>query len=766
MALLEANDLAAVGEQHDVARTIGDGCSDQGIAFFETQRDKAVAAGTAELHQRCFLHGAARGGHKDVGAGRLIAVVIVAIFSISVIGLDLNSLAFDHTVFIIQLFAFLGTLLLQRFQINLQHRGNPLALFQRQQIHQRTAARGARSLRNFVGFQPVNLTAAGEQQQRGMTVGNQQVLNVVFIFHTGRRLTATTTALSLVIGQRLALGIATVGNGHHALFFGNQISDGQIHARRNDLGTTLVAEGFLDLLQLFNDDFHQTFMAVENAQQLTNLFQNLLILGEQFFVFQTGQAMQAHVENRLGLFGRQVVLTIAQAEFLTEPVRAAGFGTRTFDHFDHRARRPGSRQQALLGFGRGRRLLDQLDHRINVGQRNRLTFEDVTALTGLAQLIHGTAGNHLAAVAYEGFQQLLEVQDLRLAIEQADHVDAENTLHLGLGIKVVEYHLGHFAPAQLDYHADTVLVRLIAQLGNTLKLLLFYQFGDLLDQTRLVELVGQFGNHDLLATANLVDIFDMAASTDVNATAPGTVGLNDARTTIDDTGGREVRPRNELHQLVDADIGIADHRQTAVDHFGQVVRRDIGRHTDGDTTGTVDQQVRNLGRQDVWNLLLAVVVGYPVDGFLVQIGQQFMGQLGHPHFGVTHCCRVIAINGTEVALTVDQRIAHGKVLRHTHDSVVYGRVTVRVVLTDHVTNNTGRLQVRLVPVVAQFAHRVQHATVHRLEAIAHVRQCPSDNYAHRIIQIGLLQFVFDIDWKDLFGQFTHETAFLLLSATH
>ena len=176
--------------------------------------------------------------------------------------------------------------------------------------------------------------------------------------------------------------------------------------------------------------------------------------------------------------------------------------------------------------------------------------------------------------------------------------------------------------------------------------------------------------------------------------------------------------------------------------------------------------MRNLGRQDVWNLLLAVVVGYPVDGFLVQIGQQFMGQLGHPHFGVTHCCRVIAIDGTEVALTVDQRIAHGKVLRHTHDSVVYGRVTVRVVLTDHVTNNTGRLQVRLVPVVAQFAHRVQHATVHRLEAIAHVRQCPSDNYAHRIIQIGLLQFVFDIDWKDLFGQFTHETAFLLLSATH
>jgi hypothetical protein len=47
-----------------------------------------------------------------------------------------------------------------------------------------------------------------------------------------------------------------------------------------------------------------------------------------------------------------------------------------------------------------------------------------------------------------------------------------------------------------------------------------------------------------------------------------------------------------------------------------------------------------------------------------------------------------------------------------------------VVLTDHVTDDTGALLVSLVPVVAQLVHREQHAAMDRLEAVAHIRQRP------------------------------------------
>src|SRR5690606_41316352 len=141
-------------------------------------------------------------------------------------------------------------------------------------------------------------------------------------------------------------------------------------------------------------------------------------------------------------------------------------------------------------------------------------------------------------------------------------------------IEVVEHHLGHFATAQLDHHAHAVLVGLVTQLADALEFLFLDQLGDALDQLGLVYLVRQLVDDDLLPAADLVDILDLAAGTHVNAATAGAVGLDDTGTAIDDAGGGEVRTGKVLHQLVDGDIRIGDHRQTAVDHLGEVVRRD------------------------------------------------------------------------------------------------------------------------------------------------------------------------------------------------
>ena len=54
--------------------------------------------------------------------------------------------------------------------------------------------------------------------------------------------------------------------------------------------------------------------------------------------------------------------------------------------------------------------------------------------------------------------------------------------------------------------------------------------------------------------------------------------------------------------------GIVDQRDRRVDHLAEIVRRDVGRHADGDAAGAVDQQVREARRQDHRLLLGAVVV--------------------------------------------------------------------------------------------------------------------------------------------------------------
>ncbi len=78
-----------------------------------------------------------------------------------------------------------------------------------------------------------------------------------------------------------------------------------------------------------------------------------------------------------------------------------------------------------------------------------------------------------------------------------------------------------------------------------------------------------------------------------------------------------------------------------------------------------------------------------------------------------------------------------------------------VVLTDNVTDHTGGLLIGLVPVVVQLVHGEQYAAMHRLEAVAHIRQRPPNDHAHGVIQVRLFEFVFDVDRGNFSGEIRH-----------
>ncbi len=208
--------------------------------------------------------------------------------------------------------------------------------------------------------------------------------------------------------------------------------------------------------------------------------------------------------------------------------------------------------------------------------------------------------------------------------------------------------------------------------------------------------------------------------------------------------------------------GSSSSANSASHDLGQVVRRNVGRHAHRDAGRTVDQQVGNLGGQHQRLVLGTVVVGAEIDRFLVQIGQQFMRDLGHAHFGVTHRRRVVAVDRAEVALAVDQRVAQREVLRHPHHGVVHRGVAVRVVFTDDVADHARRLLVSLVPVVAQLVHREQHAAMHRLQSVAHIRQRAPHDHAHGVIEVRPPHLLFETDREGFLGKLFHKPAFLLI----
>ena len=140
-----------------------------------------------------------------------------------------------------------------------------------------------------------------------------------------------------------------------------------------------------------------------------------------------------------------------------------------------------------------------------------------------------------------------------------------------------------------------------------------------------------------------------------------------------------------------------------------------------------------------------VVIGDEVDGLHVDVGEQLAGDARHAALGVTHGRGRIAIDGAEVALAIDERIAQREGLRHAHQRVVDGGVAVRMVDTHGLSDNLGALGVLLVVLEAHLAHGVEHAAMDGLEAVAGVRESAPDDDRHRVVEIRAAHLLFDVD---------------------
>ena len=181
----------------------------------------------------------------------------------------------------------------------------------------------------------------------------------------------------------------------------------------------------------------------------------------------------------------------------------------------------------------------------------------------------------------------------------------------------------------------------------------------------------------------------------------------------------------------------------------EIVRGNVGRHADGDAAGAVDQQVGELRRHHRRLEQAVVVVRLEVDRVLVEVVEQVLRDLRQPRFGVALGGRRVAVDRAEVALAVDQRHAHGELLRHAHQRVVDGEVAVRMEVAHRVAHDLGRLHVLLVPVEPQPLHGVEDAPVHGLQAVAHVGQRAGDDHAHGVLEVRALHLLGERDGSDV-----------------
>ena len=261
------------------------------------------------------------------------------------------------------------------------------------------------------------------------------------------------------------------------------------------------------------------------------------------------------------------------------------------DQRQHVFRRPAARHH--LGARRRRigRLADQRDHRIDIGDGDGEAQQGMRALARLAQKIDRAPRDHLLAEIDEGRDDVAQAHQQRPAAVERQHVDAEARLQRRVAIELVQHDIGHRVALQLDDDAHAVAIAFVAQIGDALDGLVLHQLGDALDHARLVHLIRNLGDDDRLAI--LADLLDLGLAAHDDRAAAERVGGMDAGAAEDDAAGREIRARHDLHQLFDGDLAIVDIGDAGIDHFAEIMRRDVGRHADGDARAAVDEDVRD-----------------------------------------------------------------------------------------------------------------------------------------------------------------------------
>jgi hypothetical protein len=169
-----------------------------------------------------------------------------------------------------------------------------------------------------------------------------------------------------------------------------------------------------------------------------------------------------------------------------------------------------------------------------------------------------------------------------------------------------------------------------------------------------------------------------------------------------------------------------------------MMRRNVGRHADGDPGGPVDEQIRDASGQHDRLGLRAVVVRPEVHRSLVDLFEHLVGETREAALGVSHGRRAVAVERPEIAGPVDERIAERKGLRHADERLVERGVAMRVIAAHHVADDLGALAMLGIRGQILLPHRVEDAALYRLEAVAHVRQRTRRDDRERVIQVAAL----------------------------
>ncbi len=257
-----------------------------------------------------------------------------------------------------------------------------------------------------------------------------------------------------------------------------------------------------------------TWRSFASLARISSKFGDLLAkfvqLIDDLLPLQARQALQLHFENGLGL-------NLAEFEL---------------------------RDQTLAGFGSSLCSADQFDDLVDVIESFLQSFEDMGACFSLPQFVLTAPADDIDAMLDEIAEQLHQAENLWLPVDDGEIDHAESRLHLRELVQIVQDDRRLLAALEFDDDAHAIAIAFVANVGDAFEFLVRHQLRDLFDQSRLVDLVWNFGDDDDVAILSLA--FDNRAGAHGDRAAAGGIGLPNSCASINKTGRWKIRTLNVL----------------------------------------------------------------------------------------------------------------------------------------------------------------------------------------------------------------------------
>ena len=546
---------------------------------------------------------------------------------------------------------------------------------------------------------------------------HEQFIDVIIFKDRHSLYSASSAVLAAEIVDGHSLDITALCHRHNRILARDQIFCRNIVHIKTDRCTAGIAVFFRDSQNFLADNAKQHIAVGKNCLILSDLFHQFRIFCLQLLSFQTCQSPQTHVHDGLSL-------NIGQLK----PVH-----------------------QLLLGDLYVLRSADYTDHFVDIIQRLQKTFQDMSPLLRLVEIVLRSSGHNIFLMCQIIVEHLIQVQNFRLQASfvrnQTEQIYTKCILKLRMFKQLIENNIRVGVFSQIDLNTHAFSAGMVIQIDNTFDLFVTDQLCDLFDQTRFVDQIRKFGHNDTGTPVR--KRLNVRHRTYTDLTAACAIRLFNTPASEDGGTRRKIRTLDDIEDLFHGGLpvfldDVVDDLYDRIDHFFQVMRRNVCGHTDRNTRSTVYQKVRVSRRQNNRLPLRLIKVWLEIDGIFIDIRQHLHRNLAQPCFRISHGRSTVAVHRTEVSVSVNQRISRRPLLRHIDQRPIDGAVAVRMIFTHGIADDTGTFTVRLVRSVVQFDHRIKDSPLYRLQTVSDIRKSTRCDNTHGVVDVGFLHGPFQV----------------------